>query len=300
MTTNDRRTGLAAVRTLGSKQPNQDACAVASNPDHLLSAVIVADGLGSHFGAEIASAAVADSLAAYLSALHREAPLDLREAFAFAHTRLIDEVERRHDPLSSEINWQSAFGTTAICAVETARTIVLAYAGNGAIFHIRGNFNTFGPAQLLPWTALNYLNPHSIPLNGRNAMYKLLSPRSPREETEPSLVEIAKDDTHFGDIILCCTDGIYSYDQVSIGRDAQRNLWISGESSMERFYAALKRFFDDEPSIDALETTLEQYLAELRDAALINDDCTVGVMITQKALEFQAVLREKRLASVLA
>jgi serine/threonine protein phosphatase PrpC len=298
MTTDDPRFGLAAVKTLGSKQPNQDACAVAANPDHPLSAVVVADGVGSHYGADLASATVAESLGTYLRSLDREMPIDLREAFTFAHARLVHEVERRHDPSSPQIDWTRAFGTTAICAVETKRSIVLAYAGNGAIFHIRGNFNTFGPAQLLPWSALNYLNPHSISLNGKNAMYKLLSPRATSEEIEPAIIEIAKDDAHFGDIILCCTDGIYSFDQVSIGRDGNHNLWISGEASMERFYATLKRFFENEPSIDGLETALETYLAELGEANLVTDDCTVGVVITRKALEFQAARRERQLASV--
>jgi serine/threonine protein phosphatase PrpC len=298
MIRDDPRLGLAAVKTLGSKQPNQDACAVASNPDHPLSAVVVADGVGSHYGADLASSTVADSLATYLSSLDREMPLDLREAFTIARARLVQEVEQRYDPTSLDIDWTRAFGTTAMCAVETERSIVLAYTGNGAIFHIRGNFNTLGPAQLLPWSALNYLNPHSLSLHGKNAMYKLLSPWATPEEIEPSIIEISKDDAHFGDIVLCCTDGIYSFDQVSIGRDRNHALWISGEASMERFYAALKRFFESEPSTDALETGLETYLAELGEANLVTDDCTVGVVITRKALAFQAARREKQLASV--
>jgi two-component sensor histidine kinase len=72
--------------------------------------------------------------------------------------------------LPADLDWRNAFGTTVLCAVETIDHIVVGYLGNGAIIHIRGNFTTFPPSQLLPWTAINYLNPHTISQGGKNTM----------------------------------------------------------------------------------------------------------------------------------
>lgn len=294
------RLGLAAVATISDKPVNQDACALAFNSDYPLSGVVVADGLGSQYGADLASAVVANSLSAELAVWEPGRPIDFHALFAIARQRLIGEAGRHRQEISPDIDMTKAYGTTAICALETDRTLMLAYLGNGGIFHIRGNFNTFPSSQLLPWSSINHLNPHTISLDGRNAMYKLLSPRTTPEEAEPSVVTISKDEHCFGDIVLCCTDGVYSFDQTAIGRDSRNNLWISGELSMERFYDALKQFFDEEPSSDDLQSTLQTYLNGLNAAGLVTDDCTVGVVISGKALAYQAQLREKRMAGAAA
>jgi hypothetical protein len=300
MDANTSRHGLAAAATLSHKPVNQDACAVAFNADVPLAGVVIADGLGSHYGADVAARVVVRSIAEDLESLPAGGSLDPRRLFAGAHARLQREVDDRLELLPADLVWSTAFGTTAICAVETDDELIVAYTGNGGVFHIRGNFNTFPASQLLPWTAVNYLNPHSVPRDGKNVMYKIVSPRSRAEEISPSIIRISKDDDTFGDIILCCSDGIYSYDQTSIGRDREQNLWISGGASIARFYAALAAQFEDEPSDGTLETALTTYLKELDTAGLVDDDCTVGVLVTRKALAFQSQLREKRRESALA
>src|SRR5216684_3865592 len=258
MHTVDCSYGLVATGTTSLKMVNQDACKVAVNPRVPLAGVIVADGVGSHYGAEVASEVVAVSLAAQLQALGPGERVDMRRLFAAAHFRLQNQIEEQLETLPPDLDWKNAFGTTAICVAETAGELTFGYVGNGGIFHIRGNFNTFPPSQLLPWNAVNHLNPHSIPVHGKNVMYKLLSPKSTPEESTPSVVTVSKDDTPFGDIVLCCTDGVYSYDQTPIGRDDQKSIWISGEKSMALFYESLARFFEGEPSSGALQATLDK------------------------------------------
>lgn len=300
MQTTDRGYSLFATATISAKHVNQDAEEIAYNPEFPLAAVVVADGVGSHYGAEVASAIVASYLARKLKALLPGECLDMRRLFAGAQQCLRNEVEANLESLPPDLDRNHAFGTTAICVAETANVLTFGYAGNGGIFHIRGNFNTFPSSQLLPWSAINHLNPHALSVQGKNVMYQLLSPWGTPEATVPSVVTISKDDDRFGDIVLCCTDGIYSYDQTAIGRDDKQNIWISGEDSMARFYKNLARFFEAEPSADALQKTLDAYLADLATAGLLHDDCTVGVLITQKALAYQAQLRERRPETVTA
>ena len=69
---------------------------------------------------------------------------------------------------------------------------------------------------------------------------------------------------------------------------------------MARFYRALARFFEEEPSEEALRKVLDDYLADLAAGGMVHDDCTVGVLITQKALAYQAQLRERHAEAVTA
>ena len=294
------RPGLVSVNSVSKKDVNQDAATIAINEAYPLTAVVVADGLGSHYRAELGATLVAQAIADGLEALPRGQSVDFADLFACAHVRLKMAVESMFETLPPDLDWSNAFGTTVVCAVETEDRLTFAYCGNGRLFHVRGNFNTFPPSQLLPWSALNYLNPHSIPCDGRNAIYKLIAPRSTGDEVHPTIMTVSKDLTHFGDIVICCTDGIYSYDQTPIGRDDRQNLWIGTEPAMSRLYAALAAFFEGEPAQEALDGVLHDYVAGLKSDGLVSDDCTVGVLITEKALAFQAQLREKRADGVLA
>jgi hypothetical protein len=287
---------LVAGATLSIKATNQDAFGVAKNDAAHLSGIVVADGVGSHYAAEIGATVVARAIARGLGSLAASDRLCLRRMYHDAWRDVQRYIDDHADSLPQDIDWQNAFGTTAVCAVETTDGLTLGYVGNGGIFHLRGNFNQFPASQLLPWSALNYLNPHSVPRNGKNVMYKLLAPRSGPEEIAPSVMSLTKDDTSFGDIVVCCTDGIYSYDQVAIGRDDEKNIWISGEPAITRLFDSLSTFFDGEVSDQALAACLERYLAELHAANLVSDDCTVAVLITEKALAFQASMRLRRTA----
>jgi hypothetical protein len=204
-------------------------------------------------------------------------------------------VNAQADSLPADVDWDAAFGTTALCAVDTPGEIRLGYVGNGAIFHVRANFNTFPSSQLLPWTAVNYLNPHSAPQQGKNVLYQIVAPRA-TGHVLPTVVTVGKDSERLGDIVMVCTDGIYSYDQTPMGRDGDGNIWISGEATMALFFEALSRFFaGGSHTDDDLRLALEDYLKEVETKGLATDDCTVGVIVTERALTYQRALRNRRL-----
>lgn len=286
---------LIAAATLSHKTINQDAYAIARNTRIPLAGVIVADGLGSHYGSEIGSRLAAAGLKDSIEEVACTCEVDMIGAFEAARERLVSYVDCHVEDFPSDLDRRNAFGTTLLSAVETPNEIAIGYLGNGGIFHIRGNFNAFPISQLLPWTAVNYLNPHSLPQGGKNLLYKLLSVYSQGAEVMPSVLTIRKDIELFGDILLVCSDGIYSYDQTPMGRDDQQHVWISGEDTMVLFFEALKSFFEKRTHTDeALQLALEEYLRQLESKGLVTDDCTLGVLVTDRALRYQESLGSMR------
>jgi len=292
MPTKNSMATILAVASISNKDKNQDSCAVVQNEEASLTAMIVADGIGSHFAADQGSHVVTESAASTLAELGKGSPVDLEDVFRKAHTHLKKHVDDHAEEIPADVDWANAFGTTLLCAVETRRHLLLGYVGNGALVHIRGNFNSFPASQLLPWSAINYLNPHSFSRNGKNVLYKLLSPRSQAPAVSPTVLSLQKDNELFGDIVVVCSDGICSYDQTPIGRDGDGRIWIGSDETLELLFDVLKGFFSREQwTSDALREALSAYLVTLREKNLVTDDCTLGVLITDQALAYQEVLR---------
>jgi len=283
---------ILAVASISNKDKNEDACASVRNEGVPLAALIVADGVGSHFAADQAARVVTGSALETLANLGAESAVDIEQIFEGAHQRLKKHVLDNAEEIPADVDWANAFGTTLLCAVETQSRLLLGYVGNGALVHIRGNFNTFPDSQLLPWSAINYLNPHSFSRNGKNVLYKLLAPRSQSPTVSPTVLSLQKDNELFGDIVVVCSDGICSYDQTPIGRDGAGRIWIGSDETLELLFETLKDFFAQECwTQEGLEEGLNAYLGTLREKNLITDDCTLGVLISERALSYQEALR---------
>jgi serine/threonine protein phosphatase PrpC len=289
---------LVAGATLSHKSKNQDAFAFVQNCHADLAAIVVADGLGSHHGAEIASSVAVQTLAQQLQESGPEDEIDMVALFGHAHRQISDRARENLSIEPTELGSKDAFGTTLLCAVETRERIILAYVGNGAIFHLRANFNTFPSHQLLPWTALNYLNPHSIPQNGKPAINRLLSLRAQPHQITPTVLTLSKDES-CGDIILCCSDGIYSYDQTAIGYDDNHETWIHADATVPLLFGSLSDFFVAPASAENLAANLDAYLRDIDTKRLVEDDCTVCALITNRALAYQRDLQPVTVESTL-
>lgn len=291
--------GIAAVASLSLKAVNEDAAVVVHNPAVPMLGVIVADGLGSHYGSELASASCCASVAQSLTALTAAERLELPEHFAAARNALEHELIRdRIEPLPDGVALEAAFGTTLLCGILANDTWSVAYVGNGAILHLRGDFADFPASQVLPWTSMNYLNPHSRWSAGTNALYKWMSPLAPPHQATPTALSFSADSGHFGDILVVCSDGICSNDQTPVGLDAEKHAWIGADESVRHLHRVLADLLaGSNPTAGALQVALQGYLIGLRDADLVSDDCTIGVVISEAALRYHASRAQRSLVA---
>jgi serine/threonine protein phosphatase PrpC len=260
---------------------NQDAAWSGTGKDYKV--IAVADGLGSFEHADLAAKYVCEGIEKYVQTKSASS-FNMKEAFAYAQQYLVLQAtkylqENDIRPVHTDI-----FGTTLIVAVETAQEFICGYCGNGGVFHIRGNFDHFQASQYLPWNAVNYLNPHTIQnAQGKEALYKLLSLHGTSSEYIPTVLRISKDNDLYGDMLVICTDGIFSNDQIQIGKDSKNNLWIQGEATIAALYEHLKPVPNSEA---VLKEKINQYLTYLYTHKLLDDDATIGVCISEAMLQY--------------
>jgi serine/threonine protein phosphatase PrpC len=280
---------IISTATITDKAENQDSCGEFDGSN--FKTIFVADGLGTYKYAKLASEKVIEFFLKSATELNsnnklktKEFHINYKEVFSQAKTELINfskEFLKDKESISNNL-----FGTTAITLFETKDKITIAYAGNGAIWHIRGSYNVFTSPYLFPWNSINLLNPHSLPENGKEALIKLISENDDFHECIPSVIEISKDE-EFGDIILICTDGISSADQCKAGENS-KGIYVKYEPSILKFYEYLTRFFKSSETFtkENLNLLLNKYLEEL--GPTLNDDATIGVLITNEALNYQS------------
>jgi serine/threonine protein phosphatase PrpC len=288
---------VASVTPRAHPEHNEDAAVDFRAADAGVCGVVVADGVGSYSQAKGAARYAAEEAAAVL----RDAPAEFDGAIL---PRLFAQVYaglRAHARQAAAGNApeQRAFGTTLLVGVDAGATLWGGYVGNGAIWHIRGNLEGFATTPL-PWNAVNLLNPHSVLRDGREVLYNLLDAAEPSPPM-PSVVSVQKD-PRFGDVLLLCTDGICSADQVTHGTDAEGGAWISAEATMVVFHRNLRALFaewDGESELP-LQAALESYLHDLRNGELLEDDATVGVIVTADVLRYQREVARSRMAHATA
>lgn len=273
---------LIATATITNKSENQDCKGEVENND--FKALFIADGLGSYKYAKLSSERIIDffvneakNFQGNLQEIKYSEVYKLakQKLIAFANEVILEE-EKQDDYL---------FGTTLISVIETNDKIKVSYTGNGAIWHIRGNFNEFPSSYLFPWSAVNILNPHTIPENGKEALYRLISNNNDYSECIPSIIELEKDN-EYGDIIMICTDGIYSGDQIKAGKN-DKGTWVKYEPSMLKFFEYISHFFKNIQlyNKESIEQILNQYLDEIKP--MLDDDATIGILISKKTLNYQ-------------
>lgn len=278
------RSIIAAVKDT-KKKVNQDHCTVIEDQ---VKAVIVADGIGSQEYAEEGSKEVV-KIAEKLLRQSLSDNIDMSKLFSKIQEELNLYVSNNDIPAK-----QQTFGTTCIIAIELPDKFIVGYLGNGAIFHIRGNVTSFNKNRYyLPWVCLNYLNPHTEPLQGEEALYKYFGFNNTKQQITPSIIEIKKDNETYGDILIICTDGVYSYDNIEVTKDGDQSIWIEGTQSLELLINEVKTFLTTgDLHNEGAQKTLKKYLIKLRELNLMSDDCSLGIICTEKALEYQNGLKD--------
>jgi len=288
-------TSLYACSTSTSKSTvNQDYCLDVKNEKANFIGVIVADGIGSHFKAELSSKFCCEKLKEILEKVENVNEIDFYIYFKAINNSLLEFARKSSEFDFDKINKAQSLGTTLLCALELEKEYLFAYCGNGSIWHSNGSFNKFSPSRYLPWNSINLLNPHSNEQDGREALYRYLSITD--AQCIPTIIRLSKNPLTPGDIIIITTDGVYSNDQVQIGKDDNEAIWIRSEESMPILYGVLSDFLKQNPkeatNLD-LESSINIFLEDLKIKNYMHDDTTLGVIISGKTIDFHQQFLEQ-------
>jgi PPM family protein phosphatase len=269
--------------SITEKKVNRDAIDEFMNKASTINGIVIADGIGSSHDVEEAARWAVQFMKEEIAEITLPDPIDLHLLYRRCKAG-IQEVFKK------EIN-NNQFGTTLITVLERMendkRLIKLAYQGNGAIWHIKGNFTSYIKQQLFPWCCNNYLNPHSIFQDGKEVLNNCISLEPFEDFRGPSTMEFSCD-TEYGDIIMACTDGIYSQDQSRFSKDGYGALWQRHGESFELFINALAEFISgNDFSASLLKSIMDTYLEKLRSDGLLEDDATFGLIITPEVFQYQ-------------
>jgi serine/threonine protein phosphatase PrpC len=292
--TNKQKVENFSVVATGSLSPkitgNQDACKSLFVPEAQAHIVVVADGLGSHPYAEIGSKFVVEKAVEFLEIELKSGvkDMDFDRIFKSIQDALDAHIEQLLPKLpdSGKLKPGECFGTTLIVGIDYIDRFVAVYVGNGAIFNISGFFADFPPSIYLPWNAINILNPHTVEQDGREVLYKLFSWKD--KSYSPTVIEIGKCKDLPGEIFVLTTDGVYSTDHSIPGKDGEGTIWIPSSITTEKLFDFLKNYLlQHSVSESSLERAIFiNYLSELKQTKEMDDCTTVGIIITEKCVDY--------------
>jgi hypothetical protein len=176
-------------------------------------------------------------------------------------------------------------GTTVIFAViENNRKVKLQYLGNGGCIQLNGDFNQ-STNELLPYKFNHLINPH---INKSGALTRHLSKDSGIQEIIISEITTSLNNLN-GDILLFFTDGINSLEENVIIKDNEGRFWRHESTSiqiiLDKLHVFLTNLNDYEDFQDKLIIFNEDILNELNDLNLLEDDASLGIIITEEVLK---------------
>lgn len=259
------------------KSMNEDAHAIFGND--LFSVIAIADGLGSYEKAAEASQIAVDHFMQVINNFNLELNLFSTEKVNDTIYIAFEEIEQILISLGKENNEEKAYATTLIVAIKLPHKIFIAYVGNGAIFHLRQNMRECKTNGILTWSMANYLIPHTINQGGKEALYRYISSDGypPSEEnlrSQPTILCIDRE--HDNSMIVLATDGLFSQDQVQIGKVRTTNQTIAlYDDLFTGFLDVSEKYYKQEDF--SLPKALEEYLNGVKEK--LDDDTTIGVLI---------------------
>jgi serine/threonine protein phosphatase PrpC len=177
-------------------------------------------------------------------------------------------------------------GTTIIFAIlESYKKVRIQYLGNGGCIKLNGDFNQSNQG-LLPYKYNHLINPN---INDSGALTRHLSKESGRQELVKSEISTSLKSTN-GDIILLFTDGINSLEENVIIKDNEGRFWRHESSSIQIILEKLNIFLtnhkDNDDFQDKLITFNKEVLNDLNDLNLLEDDASLGIIITDEVLKY--------------
>ena len=275
-----QRRGALGTATMSPKLQNEDAHACYHGEHFNL--LLVADGVGSsrdaHEASQRAVTAMIDAAPDH-DTRKVAPPRILRELWRTA-TSTLTAYRDEHDEYHGVAG---ALQTTLITLLETRDAYLLSYVGNGSAFVVRGDFWAFLERGRWPWPTTDVLLGHSVPAtNGQEALYDTLHPG--REGPVPGVWSIPKDHER-GDVVILTTDGLSSRDHARRAQDATGHVYEECNPHIRRLLKEhLVHCLSAAP--DEREHVLAKELSAFLDGAVVEDDATLGVIVSGATYEY--------------
>lgn len=179
-------------------------------------------------------------------------------------------------------------GTTIITAVQTNNKVEINYLGNGGIVHLPGDF-FINQSTDIPYRYADLMLPHISP---KGFLTKHMSHHSGKPELDPTEISL-KLNNPTGDILLFFSDGISSIEEKVIIKDDHERYWRVENSAVQKIirelHVLLKKA-DKQDFFTQLTDFNKSILQQLKTEEYLEDDAALGILITNRALEFYNTL----------
>lgn len=282
----NKRHSLYAIKTDTKKNINQDAFEVFQHAESGTIIMALADGIGSSFFAEEGSKFVVEKAVDILKEEFQEGrEIDYVDIFKRIQSGLTEMVKEKYYDQLTDIN-DHDFGTTLIVGIDSPDVFTLAYIGNGCAYYIQGDITYFPNVNYMPWGVNDLLTPHSLPneVTGKDELCKYFCYRPTNvDQVVPTVITISKN--HYaGEIFVLATDGLDSADKHDEFYYQDDNLYTKSSWSMSLFCRAIKDYLKTTSKIDdeGLSMVLDDYFNTLERENRMDDDTTIGIIVTSK------------------
>jgi serine/threonine protein phosphatase PrpC len=180
-------------------------------------------------------------------------------------------------------------GTTLLCCYQCGRhvsdEVTVAHLGNGAVFHLAGDFHERGPSQV-PYRMHHVVLPH---VDEQGVLVRHVSHTSGVPELALSETTIRLNAPH-GDILLLVTDGIATLEEEMVTRDPSGTLWQLQSTAMQLVLERLHTFLSGGVAPMTFQADLGRFVASalqgLKESGVLEDDASLGVVVTEAALSY--------------
>lgn len=185
-------------------------------------------------------------------------------------------------------------GTTILFCKEKGNNVYIEYLGNGGIIHMNGGFYA-KRIENEPFQYSNLMLPH---VAKDSSLFRYYSHNSSEVNHIPTKIDLSMN-SHEGDILLFYTDGINSLENNVILIDNQQRFWRNESDAVHYILRGLNEFLENEElhiisdnrcDKSIIQTSLEKFneeiLSELKEKALIEDDASLGIVLTGKVIDY--------------
>lgn len=187
----------------GSRPYNQDRLAYSYSKDSLL--LVIADGMGGHRHGEVAAQLAVKSLT---DAFQEEAKPLLKNPTKFLNT----QIQHIHDSIGSLTlanNLLEAPRTTIVAAILQHGALFCAHVGDSRLYHLRSGkvlYRTQDHSVVQALQSKGLISKQEMLIHpDRNKIYNCLG-----GDKTPQIDIAQTQNLHEGDILLLCTDGLWS------------------------------------------------------------------------------------------